>query len=104
MQSIRFTTKMKGRGKIMIQEIKDQWGQTRKRAVLVDRLNKKCLDMSWRPLISEAELAEATHRLDEDFSIWQWQWVGNLVNLAGAIDLAGTENAELQFGTSGNSV
>ena len=53
----------------MISGVKDQWGQLRKRAVLVDRLNKKCLDANWRPLLSESELEDANHRLDEAYSI-----------------------------------
>ena len=76
-----------------------------KRAVLVDRQNKKCLDMHWRPLISQKEFDTANHLLDEDYSIWQWQWVGNLVNLSGTVNLAETsENAQLQFGTACHSV
>lgn len=76
-----------------------------KRAVLIDRQNKKCLDKQWRPLISQQEFELANHLLDEDHSIWQWQWVGNLVNLAGTANLAETsENAHLQFGTTCHSV
>ncbi len=101
----RFHIKLKGREKIMINGIKDQWGQLRKRAVLVDRLNKKCLDANWRPLLSESELEDANHRLDEAFSIWQWRWTGNSVSLAGTVNLAEkSENAQLQFSTSCYSV
>ena len=105
MTPLRFRIKLKGQEKIMISGVKDQWGQLRKRAVLVDRLNKKCLDANWRPLLSESELEDANHRLDEAYSIWQWRWTGNSVNLAGTINLAEeSKNAQLQFSTGCYSV
>ena len=82
----------------MNKEFTDQFGVTRKRAMLCNKATKKCIDGSWKPLISDEEMENANFLLEEDYSIWEWRWVENIVNLAGAVTLAEkSDNAKLQF-------
>ncbi len=82
----------------MNQEFTDRFGVVRKRAMLCNKATHKCIDGSWKPLISDEEMENANFLLEEDYSIWEWRWVENIVNLAGAITLTEqSDHAELQF-------
>jgi hypothetical protein len=77
----------------------------RKRAVLVNYLTNEPVDPNYQPLLSAWELTEGNKNLERACLRWRLRWLNRVTTLTGAINLAeSSDNAQLQFVSTGNSI
>ena len=77
----------------------------RKRAVLVNYLTNEPVDPNYQPLLSAWELTEGNKNLERASLRWRLRWLNRVTTVTGAINLAeSSDNAQLQFVSTGNSI